>query len=255
MPRSYWYRPYYTRWWVHPWYRHQYMTSVVMGFGFATYAWDPLWMPPTRAGFMWVNGRHVGGMWWPGYWSPMAPVPVGFVYVNGFWHNDAYVEGFYRPEQRDDGDWTWVDGYYLEDGTHIRGHWRPAKQGPEGYTWEPGFWDGETWVDGFWRPEFRRGFTWVSSYYDADGIFHTGYWAPLEQLPGKTWIPGWFDGNQWVKGYWVDSDEFESADLSDWQPDEGWDAGWDDAAAEPGPQAEGDRPVLGLPVALPDDED
>jgi hypothetical protein len=259
-PARTWYRPYYTRWYVHPYYRSAYATTCVVGFGFTTYAWTAAWTPPPRAGWAWVSGVWVGGMWTPGYWAPLTPAPVGFVYVPGYWNQTAYVEGFYRPAQRDDGDWTWVEGYYLDDGTFVRGHWRPAKPGPEGYTWEPGFWDGETWVDGFWRPEYRPGFTWVSAWFDADGIFHTGYWAPLDDQPGSVWIPGWFDGNQWIEGYWVASSEYEATDATSWEPPEGWDAGWDVVGMGDGQILSGDGAApaaaapapLGLPVDVTD---
>ena len=227
-PRQRWYRPLYTRWYTHPWYRYQYATSfTVCSFGFTSYAWNEFWVPPHRTGFTWIGPSWVRGVYAPGYWVPQRRAPVGYVYVPGYWDADNYVEGFYRVDRRGDGDWTWVDGYYLDDGTHIRGHWRPAGAGPEGYAWEPGFWDGETWVDGFWRPEFRSGFTWVSSFYDAQGIYNSGYWAPIETTDGFVWVPGWFDGNDWVEGYWVRDDEYENTDLGSWQPEEGWDDGWD----------------------------
>ena len=97
----------------------------------------------------------------------------------------------------------------------------PTRPGPEGYVWEPGFYDGETYVDGFWRPQYRRGYAWVGSFYDDDGIFHGGYWMPAQDEAGYTWVPGWFDGNAWVEGYWVRDDEFQNADVENWQPEQG----------------------------------
>jgi hypothetical protein len=169
---------------------------------------------------------------------------VSYVYVPGWWQGDLYIEGWWRPVTRSDGEWTWVEGYYLEDGTWVPGHWRPAGQSPEGYIWEPGFFDGETWVDGFWRPEFYPGHVWVSRAFDEDGVYHAGYWEPLEDRPGQVWIPGWFDGTQWVQGYWVDEAEYQTANPESWQPEEGWDDGWEESAT----------PVEGapeLPLALP----
>jgi hypothetical protein len=247
-PRHVYYRPYYTRWWVHPWYRAQYSTTVVVSFDFNCYAWSAAWTPPRRDGYSWMPGMWVGSAWTPGYWAPRAVVPMGYAYVPGYWSDQVYVEGFYRVEQRQDGDWYWVDGYYLEDGTYVRGHWMPAKAGPEGYTWEAGFWDGEVWVDGFWRPEYRPGFTWVSSFYGDDGVFHTGYWAPLQDEPGFVWIQGWFDGTQWIEGYWVAETEYENTDLSTWQPDAGWDAGWE-------VDGFGDGSMLGTGAEVPVDPD
>lgn len=223
------YRPYYTRWYVHPWYRSWYATRVVVAFSFGVDPWSPVWVPPSRAGYVWVPGVWVGPTWIPGYWAPVNRAVAGYVYVPGYWDGPAYVEGFYRVDRRDDGGWSWVDGYYLDDGTYVRGHWAPTGEPPAGYTWEPGFWDGQTWVDGFWRPTFRTGYAWVSSFHDGDGVFHAGYWAPVDDVPGMVWIPGWFDGAAWVEGYWVDQGEYETTDVQAWSPDEGWDAGWDEA--------------------------
>ncbi len=200
----------------------------MVGFGFQTYAWSNTWVPPQRAGWRWVPGYYSAwGYWCPGYWAP-APtvvVPMGYQYVPGWWDGDAYIDGYYRQETRDK--WEWVEGYYLEDGTFVRGHWRPTGDGPEGYTWEPGFWDGENWIEGFWRPEFRQGYTWLSAYYDEDGIFHAGYWMPTVEERGYIWVPGWFDGNEWQQGYWESEDAYNSADPENWQPEEGWDDGWE----------------------------
>ena len=219
------YRPYYTRWYCHPWYRYRYSTVAVVGFGFSVYAWHDWWVPPARAGWRWVPGAWSYGYWTPGYWTPMQTAPVGYVYVPGWWENEAYVEGYYRQNTR--SGWEWVEGYYLEDGTHVRGHWRPRGAAPEGYLWEPGFWDGEDYVDGFWRPEFRANHYWVSAFYDDDGIYHAGYWVPAEERPGEEWVPGWFDGNEWIPGYWVLAEQVNEQALQDWQPPDGYDDGWD----------------------------
>ena len=166
--------------------------------------------------------------WNPGYWQPVSRAPrANYVYVRGWWDDEVYIDGYYRPEGRTDGQWEWVEGYYLDDGTYVRGHWRPLQAAPQGYLWEPGFWDGETYVDGFWRPEYRPDFTWVSSYYDTDGVFHAGYWMPYDDQVGFVWVPGWFDGNQWVDGYWVRHNEYVSEDVQDWQPQTGWNDGWE----------------------------
>jgi len=169
---------------------------------------------------------------------------VAYLYVPGWWQGDVYVDGYWRPSARPDGDWVWVDGYYLDDGGYLPGHWRPAGYGPEGYVWEAGFFDGETWVDGFWRPEYFAGYVWVSAWFDEDGVYHSGYWEPTDERPGQVWVPGWFDGTQWVRGYWVGQAEYEAADPVGYQPEVGWNDGWDQA--EPAPA---DEPAL--PLALP----
>jgi len=225
-PSYYHYRPYYTRWYVHPWWRWCYSTTVVVGFGFSTYAWYDWWAPPNRAGWIWVPGYWYWGYWHPGYWRPYGPAPVHYVYVPGWWESETvYVEGYYRTEER--AEWEWVEGYYLEDGLYIRGHWVPTEAGPDGYVWEPGFWDGEVWVDGFWRPEYRADYYWISSYYDEDGVFRSGYWMPIEEQEGYVWIPGWFDGNAWEDGYWIRDEDVYAEDVASWEPAEGWDDGWE----------------------------
>ena len=274
VPRVYTYRPYYTRWWCHPYYRYSYATVAVVGFGFPVYAWNAYWVPPYRPGWTWVPGYWAWGYWNPGYWAPLTPAPVNYVYVNGWWEGDAYVEGYYRAEARDG--WEWIDGYYLDDGTYVRGTWVPTSDPPEGYLWEPGFWDGETYIDGFYRPQFRKGFYWVAAWYDSDGIFHSGYWQPEEERPGFVWIPGWFDGNEWVPGYWEDEQTYLDTDVESWTPPEGLEDGWeegevydedghivldDDGPSDAPPTAklvqrltevEGEPP-LAVPVVIPDD--
>jgi len=228
-PDYYWYRPYYSRWWCHPYWRYTYPTWMVVDFWFPVYPWYDYWYPPYRSGWSWVPGYWAFGYWHPGYWRPIYRAPRHYVYVPGYWYRDVYVEGYYRTETR--RGWVWVDGYYLDDGTHVPGYWRPRGEGPEGYVWEPGFFDGETWIDGFWRPEYRSGYRWVSAYYDADSVYHGGYWMPLREQPGKVWIPGWFDGEQWVQGYWVDEVKYVETDPEAWVPPEGADDGWDEEEA------------------------
>lgn len=243
------YRPYYARWYVHPYYRWLAATVIVVNFTFVVDPWLAVWVPPPRAGWTWVPGHYDAlGFWVPGHWVPIGGPPtwyphVHYVYVPGYWQGPVYVEGWWRADARDG--WIWQDGYYLSDGTYVSGHWEPAGPGPEGYTWEAGYFDGEEWVEGFWRPELRAGYTWVSAYFDESGIYHGGYWMPLETQPGHTWIPGWFDGQQWVEGYWVSDQEYQAADPQSWTAPEGWNDGWDAAAAAP---ASTDDAPLALPV-------
>ncbi len=227
-PARWSYRPYYTRWYCHPWYRYRYATTVVVGFGFVTYAWTSQWAPPHRTGWVWVPGYSMYGYWHPGHWSPVAPAPVHYVYVPGWWDNEVYVEGYYRKDGRDG--WAWVSGEYLDDGTYIPGHWIPEGSAPEGYLWESGFFDGEAWIDGFWRPEYRAGHQWLSAYFDADGIYNSGYWLPLEERLDHVWVPGWFDGTQWVEGYWLHEDEVTEEAFEAWSPEDGFDDGWENGA-------------------------
>ena len=183
----------------------------------------------------------------------VAPTYYGasYVYVPGWWQSDLYIEGYWRPELRDDGDWVWVEGYYLKDGTYVSGHWEPGNIAPDGYTWEAGFFDGEVWVEGFWRPSFRSDYVWISAWYDSDGIYRSGFWEPTAASPGEVWIPGWFDGNTWVEGYWISEQEYNNTDISDWQPEEGWHDGWDveSGVVETGVELEPGAP-LAVPVAF-----
>jgi len=254
VPGRYHYRPYYSRWYVHPYHRYHYSTWVVVSFTFAVHPWQVGWIPPARAGWSWMPGYWSGPVWVPGYWSPVSYAPVyygvNYVYVPGWWQNDIYIEGYYRPDTRDDGDWAWIEGYYLEDGTYISGHWEPTGVAPEGYSWEAGFFDGETWVEGFWRPTFRTNYVWISSWFDADGIYNSGYWEPTEAVPGQVWIPGWFDGNTWVEGYWIDESAYSSTDYDSWQPEEGWHDGWDPETGAVEPEPVDERAPLAVPVSF-----
>lgn len=189
------------------------------------------WVAPVRPGFVWVAATAVvvtaaassqqgdPENVTPGYYVPEKPEPEpGYVYVQGFWVGENYIEGYYRLESRPGDTWMWMDGVYLEDGTYQWGTWVPRKQPPEGFVWEPGFFDGKTWNDGFYRPMERAGYEWVPALYNDDGGFNTGYWAPTEDKSGQTWVPGWFDGKTWVQGYWVTEAEARNADPEDWSP-------------------------------------
>jgi hypothetical protein len=114
-------------------------------------------------------------------------------------------------------------------------------------VWEAGYWDGQYWVEGFWRPATRSGYRWVSAYLDEDGIIHAGYWEPVDDRPGYVWIPGWFDGDTWIEGYWVSEQQYRDAKPDEYQPDEGWND--HDPADREEPPA--DQP----PPAIPVDQD
>ncbi len=249
-PRYGAYGGWYAQWWVHPYYRSWHVSSCVVGFGYPVYPWRPIWVPPARAGWLWYPGWWAYGIWWPGYWGPTTTTVVvydrSYVYVPGYWQSDLYVDGYYRVQERDDGDWIWVEGVYLDDGTFIPGHWVPAAAGPEGYDWEPGFFDGESWVGGFWRPEFRDGFVWISAWFDAEGVYHAGYWEPTVDKPGHVWIPGWFDGQAWVEGSWVTEAAFREANPDSWTPAPGKQDGW--KAPPAWKEGGADSPPLAIPV-------
>ncbi len=226
-PAHGWYSGWYHHWWVHPWYRWTHATVAVVWFDFRVDPWVDAWAPPARSGWVWVPGYWIDSHWIPGHWRPVSnpPPPRGaaWVWVPGWWIGPVYIEGYWRLDRRSDGDWVWVDGMWLPDGTYVWGYWAPAAASPEGYVWEPGFWDGEVWVEGFWRPVARPGYRWVSARYGDDGIYRAGYWEPVEARPGSVWVPGWFDGNSWQAGYWVDERVYQTTDPSAYVPAEGWD--------------------------------
>ena len=248
-------------WWVHPYYRYQHTATVVVSFGFVVNPWVVSWAPPPRAGWSWVGGYYDGwGVYHPGYWAPMAPpvayVSAGYVYVPGWWQNNVYIEGYYRAPARHG--WAWEDGYYLSDGSYVPGHWQPQTAAPAGYIWEPGFFDGDTWVEGFYRPEHRSNYTWVNGYFDEDGVFNAGYWMPTTAKPGYVWVPGWFDGQAWVEGYWEAEATYYSADVDNWQPQQGWNDGWQQSSSAPSEASAGSgkkATVAAQPTAEADDED
>jgi hypothetical protein len=248
VPHRYYYRPWYTRWYVHPYYRWVVATSVFIHFSWEVHAWDAAWVPPARVGWTWVPGHVAYGHYHPGHWSPVASAPSRYgrhwVYVPGWWVGGYYVDGYYRWQSRDG--WHWVDGAYDQDGDYLPGHWEPDGGGRAGYTYEPGYWDGETYVEGFWRPSSRTGYRWVSSAYATDGTYHSGYWEPIEAKPGQVWVPGWFDGNTWIDGYWVSEAEYDKADAKNYEPEKGWDAGW-----EGGSSAGENPPADEVPLAIP----
>lgn len=226
-PHYVWYRPRWTHWWVHPYWRWAHATTVVVAYSYTPDPWADAWAPPARDGWVWVGGYYAGATWVPGYWRPVETQPTWYgaewVWVPGWWMGPTWVEGHWRLQSRNG--WVWVDGYYLEDGSYVRGWWEPASGAPTpGYVWEAGHWDGEFWVEGFWRPDSRDDYRWVDASLDADsGIYYAGYWEPADQQTGSVWIPGWFDGDQWNEGEWVSQAEYDKADPENWQPEAGWD--------------------------------
>lgn len=216
-------RAHYVRWWVHPWYRWQHTTWVVVVWPWVAQPWRVSWRPPPRRGWIWVSGMTVHDHWCPGYWMPEAtPAHVDttrYTWVPGFWLDTVWVEGFWRATEREG--FVWVDGEYAPDGSYLMGHWLPEEPWPSGMTWEAGFWDGTTWVSGFWRPQHRGGFAWVPARFGADGIRENGFWEPVEDVPGSVWVPGWFDGTGWVPGYWESVESPSVAPPEEWEPGEG----------------------------------
>lgn len=239
---------------MHPYYRWVHSTTVVVSFGYTCDPWRTTWTPSYRSGYQWVSGHYDGIFWVPGHWQPLRSAPVvyntGYSWVPGFWIDGVYVAGYWRVSSRSRGGYRWVSGAYRSDGSYRWAHWAPTASAPFGYTWEPGYWDGEVWVGGFWRPDRRGDYRWVSAAFDAYGTYHAGYWEPIEDLFGHVWIPGWFDGSQWVDGYWVTNNEYETTDPQLWEPPEGFDSGWEEEEEEPTYHWFKEE---GAPLALPPD--
>ena len=136
---------------------------------------------------------------------------------------DGYIEhiGAHATESGRDGDPVFMP--YGKDKPFVAAPSRELREkswavavGEPGWNRCWGFFDGETWVAGFYRPEFRTGYQWVGAYFDGDGIYNGGYWEPAEDKSGQVWIPGWFDGSEWEKGYWVSEREYRDADIDNW---------------------------------------
>ncbi len=238
-PRSPAYEGWYTHWWVHPYWRWVHATTAVVNLGFRCMPWDVAWVPPFRPGWQWAPGHWGGTTWTPGHWEPLGRAPVGYVFVPGFWVAGFWVEGHWRVQDR--RGWRWVDGAYVADGVYQQGHWQPAISAPVGRVWEPGFWDGEIWVEGFWRPVRYPGYSWVSARWGDDGVYRCGYWEPTRDRPGFTWVPGWFDGTEWQGGYWVSDAVYQTTDTDRWQPPT------DDSESDAAPGST-DGPPLALPT-------
>jgi hypothetical protein len=155
--------------------------------------------------------------------------------------------GVLPDPDRSDGDWVWIDGHYNEDGSYIPGHWRPVADAPDGYVWEPGFFDGQVWVEGYWRPARRDGYHWVAATYDGDGIYDAGYWDPRRRQARLRLGPGLVRRepvDRGVLGHGGRVQEHRSVELPGRR---GWNDGWDDkadrSAADEGP-----------PIAIPVDQ-
>ena len=60
-----------------------------------------------------------------------------------------------------------------------------------------------------------------------------------------------YDGNEWQRGYWVTESEYQAANPDEWEPEEGWDDGWEEDAGQPDDAVHAQVP-LAIPV-VPDD--
>ena len=128
-----------------------------------------------------------------------ATVVVAF----GFYVNPWVVT--WAPPPR--AGWVWSAGYYDPFGIYHPGYWSPVAPAPVyrgvSYVYVPGWWQGDIYVEGYYRPTARSGWEWVDGAYYADGTYVAGHWVPRNNAPaGYTWEAGFYDGEQWVEGFW-----------------------------------------------------
>ena len=83
----------------------------------------------------------------PGHWRPIQTVPPGYVWEPGLFDGNGYTDGFWRPAVRPG--YRWVSAAWHPSGAWTAGYWLPAEAVPE-HIWEPGYFDGNTWVEGRW---------------------------------------------------------------------------------------------------------
>lgn len=72
--------------------------------------------------------------------------------------------------------YAWIPGHVDNAGFWVPGHYRPVMSRP-GYEWEPGYWRGAVYVDGFWRPNHVQGLRWVPGHYTDNRGFMPGHWT------------------------------------------------------------------------------
>lgn len=113
----------------------------------------------------------------PRHWRPGVRVVAPHVRV----YVGPWAFG-YVPAPR--AGWVWVAGHYTETGRWVPGYWRPAFT-RAGWSWVPGYWVGDEYVDGYWREASRPGSVWVDGYYDDDGRWVAGYWAPANSADAR----------------------------------------------------------------------
>lgn len=71
--------------------------------------------------------------------------------------------------------WVWVDGGPDAFGGWQPGTWRPYDS-RVGYVWEPGYWSGFQYIDGYWRPVERASWMWQGGHYEGRG-WVSGRWV------------------------------------------------------------------------------
>ena len=127
-----------------------------------------IWVPGfyrkrARAGYIWVDGYYLGGVYHVGYWSPLS-VPSGYTYVYGHVGPGGYwVPGFYRPTFY--AGFAWTPGYYV-GATWYWGCWTPVSP-RTGYTYVAGHTHNGYWVNGYWRASVKTGHYWAPGYYKS----------------------------------------------------------------------------------------
>ena len=102
-------------------------------------------------------------------WEPSAEIGPGVT-----------VPGFWRAQSR--RGYSWEKAYRDKDNRWYPGYWKPSSN----YTrkngtmkWVPGYWTGKKWNPGYWRRPERDAVTWMGGYYDRQGRWRAGHWAPV----------------------------------------------------------------------------
>ena len=109
---------------------------------------DGYYRVDNRDGWVWVQGAYLDdGAFESGTWMPEEEVPDGYVWEGGLFDGEQWVDGFWRPGQR--VGFAWVGSAYDEEGLYRAGYWLPLTDRP-GQVWIPGWFDGNTWVEGQW---------------------------------------------------------------------------------------------------------
>jgi len=110
---------------------------------------------------------------------PAPPPPRHVVIVERptvHYHVTAGFDPWVQRVQHSPRDgWVWADGAPDGAGGWYPGSWRPF-DARTGYVWEPGYWNGFQYVDGYWR---------------------------VVQRPSWTFVTGQYQGRTWVAGHWT----------------------------------------------------
>ena len=169
---------------------------------------DGFWRKQAEPGFFWQDaGWDENGEWVDYDFIPSDDAPEGYTWEPGYRGDDGVWNlGFWRSEEREGFDWK---GGAYDDGDYVQGQWEPEEEIiiEEEYIYEPGYRaDTGYWIPGFVRHRDRAGFSWMPGYWDGPE-WVAGYWAPTSRRHDHVWVRGHVgvDG-RWVPGHWRATD-------------------------------------------------